>query len=446
MTPPDPSTERRKVLIVSLHFPPINTPDMQRARMALPYLRDLGWEPVVLAIAPDLVEGGVLEPLLEKSYPADIRVVRVRGLPPRVTRWAGFGSLWLRCGRAIRRAGDQLLGSKRFDLVFFSTTQFDAFTLGPRWKRKFGVPYVLDYQDPWVNDYYRRTGTRPPGGWLKFGYSQWTARRREPGALKGAAGVIAVSGAYGSTLHREYPWFDGNSVAVLPFGASERDFAIARSHVPADPLVPFGDGHVHYVYAGRCGPDMSTSLKIVFRAFKAFLATSPDEAKRIRFHFIGTDYAPRPLGREWAIPVAQEEGVAEYVAEHCYRVPYFDALYYLARADALIAVGSNDPTYSASKIFPYVLAERPMLLVYHRKSPVMAMADAMNCGQRYAFQNSEDIDRLAAAVARAWFAGGKVNERVEADPAAFHPYSSESMTRRLAACFDTAIEIHRGKP
>ena len=45
------------------------------------------------------------------------------------------------------------------DLIFFSTTQFDAFSLGPTWKRKFGVPYVLDYHDPWVNNYYRETGT-----------------------------------------------------------------------------------------------------------------------------------------------------------------------------------------------------------------------------------------------------------------------------------------------
>jgi Glycosyl transferase 4-like domain len=445
MTSPKPSSERRKVLIVSLHFPPINTPDMQRARMALPYLRAWGWEPIVLAVAPESVEGGVLEPLLEKSYPPDIRVVRVRGLPPRATRWAGIGSLWLRCGRAIRRAGDQLLRTERFDLVFFSTTQFDAFTLGPRWKRKFGVPYVLDYQDPWVNDYYRRTGTRPPGGWLKFGYSQWSARRREPEVLREAAGVIAVSGGYGPTLHKEYPWFEGNSVVVLPFGASERDFAVARTHVPSESLVPFGDGRIHFIYAGRCGPDMSTSLKIVFRSFKIFLSTQPEEAKRIRFHFIGTDYAPRPLGREWAMPVAREEGIAEYVAEHCYRVPYFDALYYLAHADALLAVGSNDPTYSASKLFPYVLAQRPMLLVYHRESPVLAMAVEMKCGQRFAFHNSEDIDPLAAQVAKVWFAEGKMNAPAESDFAAFRPYSSESMTQRLAACFETAIEVHRGK-
>jgi hypothetical protein len=439
MSSPASQLPRRKVLIVSPHFPPVNTPDMQRVRMALPYLRGFGWEPVVLAVFPDMVEGGVIEPLLEGTYPPDIRVVRVRGIPTRATRWAGIGSLWMRCGRALRAAGDKLLSTEKFDMVFFSTTQFDAFTMGPRWKDKFGVPYVLDYQDPWVNDYYSRTGTPPPGGRLKFGFSQWRAKHREPGVLRRASGVIAVSGAYGATLARSYPWFDARSVTFLPFGAAEADFAVARAHRPADPLVPHDDGMLHLVYTGRCGPDMSTSLKIVFRAFKGYLQDRPEEAGRLRIHFVGTDYAPRPFGREWAMPVAREEGVETYVSEHCYRVPYFDALSYLVHAHALIAVGSNDPTYSASKIFPYVLARRPVLVIFQEDSPVIALAKAMNCGQRFAFHGAEDIDAIAATVKEVWFLGGKMNELTEADLNAFSPYSSESMTERLVECFNAAL-------
>jgi hypothetical protein len=434
--PPAP----RKVLIISPHFPPINAPDMQRTRLALPYLRTFGWEPVVLCIAPDLIEGGVVEPLLEDTYPSDIRVIRARGFFPAATRWMGFGSLWLRCGRALRAAGEKLLGSEKFDLVFFSTTQFDAFTLGPVWRARYGVPYVLDYQDPWVNDYYQRTHTRPPGGPLKFALSQMRARSQEPRVLRKASGVIAVSDAYGATLARNYPWFDAKKVTLLTFGAAREDIVTALKHRPGTPLVPFGDGCFHHVYTGRCGPDMSTSLSIVFRAFKRFLATRPVEANRIRFHFIGTDYAPRPLGREWAIPVARSEGVEAFVTEHCYRVPYFDALYYLLNADAVLGVGSNDPTYSASKIYPYVLARRPMILVFNRLSQVLGIAATLKCGLRYAFDNASDVDSLAEQVANAWFIDGRMRQYVGYDAEAFSPYTAEGMTRKLADCFDRALE------
>ena len=90
---------------------------MQRVRLALPYLRDCGWEPTVLALEPNSVEGAVYDPQLIATYPADIRIVRVRGLSPRLTRWAGIGNLWWRCGRALTRAGEKLLRAEKFDLV-----------------------------------------------------------------------------------------------------------------------------------------------------------------------------------------------------------------------------------------------------------------------------------------------------------------------------------------
>jgi hypothetical protein len=433
----------RKVLIVSPHFAPINSPDMQRTRLMLPYLRALGWEPIVLAVAPEMVEGGVLEPLLESTYPSDIRIVRVSGVSPKLTRVFGIGSLWWRCGKALRAAGDKLLRTEKFDLVFFSNTQFGSFTLGPRWKALFGVPYVLDYQDPWTNDYYKKTGVRPPGGWLKFGIAQSFARRNEPRVLQDASGIVAVSSAYGAMLAKRYASFDAERVTFLPFGAAVNDISIARAHAPAEPLIDFDDGLVHLVYTGRCGPDMSTALKILFRAFKICLSRRPDHAEHLRFHFIGTDYAPRPLGREWVMPTAKVEGVEAYVSEYCYRVPYFDALYYLSHADALIAIGSNDPTYSASKIFPYVLSHRPLLIIFHADSPVLAMAKAMKCGLRFSFADPGEIDSVATAVADQWFLGDQMSEFVEPDLTAFRPYSSETMAQKIAACFDSAVDGER---
>jgi glycosyltransferase involved in cell wall biosynthesis len=430
----------RKVLIVSPHFSPINAPDMQRVRLSLPYLRGLGWEPVVLAVAPGLVEGGVFEPLLEKTYPADTRVVRVGGISQALTRPLGIGSLWLRCGRALRAAGDRLLGAERFDAVLFSTTQFGAFTLGPRWKSRFGVPYVLDYQDPWLTDYYERTGAPPPGGRLKFAFSQWRARRLEPPVLRGASGVIAVSDAYGEMLARLHPGFDASSVAVLPFGASEADLEVARSHVPAELLVPRDDGNFNIVYAGRCGPDMEETLSLLFRAFRIFLAERPEEARRVRFHFVGTGYSPRPLGRDSVVPVARREGVEDFVSEHRYRVPYFDALSYLVNADALLALGSDDPAYSASKLYPYALAGRPMLVLFDRRSPVTAIARELGCGVRFEFGPGTDPAGLPRAIAEEWFKAGGMRRATPVDRGRFRPYSAEEMTRKLAAALARAAQ------
>ncbi len=431
----------RRILVVSPHFPPVNAPDMQRARMALPLLRSRGWDPVVLAVDPASVEGAVLDPLLEQTYPADIEVVRVRGVSPRLTRPFGLGSLWLRCGRALRRAGERILAREKFDLVFFTTTQFDAFTLGPLWLRRFGVPYVLDYQDPWVNDYYARNGVRPPGGRMKYWFSQYTARRREPAALRGAAGVVAVSSSYGPEMAARYPDLDAARVRHIPFGASAADFDAARRHSPARPLVPFGDGRTHFVYAGRCGPDMNLSLTMLFRAFRRHLELAPGEAGRMRFHFIGTDYAPPPLGRYWAMPVAEREGVAEHVSEHCYRVPYFDTLHYLSKADALIVVGSNDPTYSASKIFPYLLARRPLLTIAHQASLMLRLTKARGLDCSYGFElgiPEPEVISMSEVIRREWFEREGWRRAPAADVSDLAEHTAEGMTDRLVEIFDQA--------
>ena len=430
----------KKVLIVSPHFPPVNAPDMQRVRLALPYFKAQGWEPTVLSVHPDSVEGAVIEQRLLETYPPGVRVIRVKGMPARYTRWLGLGSLWWRCRPALRQAGDRLLATEHFDLVFFSTTQFDVFTLGPHWRRRFGVPYILDYQDPWINDYYHRTGTRPPGGYLKFGFSQFLARRIEPSVLRSASGVIAVSAAYGPELHRLYPWFPASSVRTIPFGAAAADIEIARLHPPATPLVPFDDGNFHHMYAGRCGPDMTIALTSIFRAFKRYLASHPSEASKHRFHFIGTDYAPPPLGRYWALPIAKQEGITPYLTEHCYRVAYFDALHYLVRADALMVVGSNDPTYSASKIFPYLLARRPVITVAHDQSAMITLARGQRIINTYGFNEQTDIDTLSEKIWEEWFANGGCQRLHIGDPSLLAAHTAEKMTAALVSVFNDSLQ------
>lgn len=418
---------------------------MQRARIALPCFRALGWEPVVLAVTPESVEGAVLDPLFEQTYPADIRVIRVQGIRSKFTRWLGIGSLWWRCGRALRKAGDQLLATGKFDLVFFTTTQFDTFTFGPRWLRQFNVPYILDYQDPWINDYYRLTHTKPPGGWLRFGFSQYTARRREPRAVANASAIIAVSAKYNEELQKRYPACDPGRHYHLPFGAAAADLEIARNMKPSQPLVPSGDGKIHLVYAGRCGPDMQLGLSILFRAFRFYRQSAPADAARLHFHFIGTGYAPPPLGQNTVSPIAEKEGVADQVAEICYRVPYFDALHALVQAHALIVVGSDDASYSASKIFPYLLARRPLLAVVHANSLMLTLAREQNPGACFGFESNpgqESLNRMAQRICDDWFAQRGWENPPTGDIKRLEPHMAAGMTRRLVTIFDQVLQSH----
>src|SRR5436190_1404021 len=132
--------QRPRVLIVSPHFPPVDAADMQRVRVSLPYFREYGWEPYVLAVAPD--RDDTLEPLFLETLDDTVKVERVRAIPRSITRWFGIGNVALRSLPFLYLAGSRLIKRHRIDLVYFSTTMFLAMPLGRLWRVRFGIPYV----------------------------------------------------------------------------------------------------------------------------------------------------------------------------------------------------------------------------------------------------------------------------------------------------------------
>ena len=198
------STEPMRLLIVSPHFPPTNAADMQRVRLILPYLKEAGVEAEVLGVESEQV-ASPKDPWLIPGLPPDVPIHRARALGLKWRRVPGLGTLNFRSYGALRRMGDELLRNGNFDLVYFSTTQFRAHLLGPRWKRRYGVPFVMDYQDPWVSDYYREhPEVTPPGGRLKYAITSWLSRRDEPRVLRECSGITSVSDAYPQQLENRY--------------------------------------------------------------------------------------------------------------------------------------------------------------------------------------------------------------------------------------------------
>jgi hypothetical protein len=196
--------------------------------MSLPFYAANGWEPVVLTVA-DRCQVGVRENELVRTLPDGLRVVSACALPLRISRLVGIGNIGLRAWPFLMWRGAALLRREKFDLVLISTTQFIVFALGPVWQRLTGVPYILDMQDPWVTDHYERPGSRPPPGGWKYPFARLQARLLEGPSFSGAAGIISVSPRYLEALNARYPEVARKPCAVIGFGASRGDLAIARA-------------------------------------------------------------------------------------------------------------------------------------------------------------------------------------------------------------------------
>ena len=263
-----------KVLIVSPNFPPKNTADLHRVRTSLPYFRKFGWTPTVLCVSPEYCEG-IDDPSLTQSVPPDIEVIRVPAWRQSISRKFGFGLLDYRALFSLYRAGNRLLAGSRFDVVYFSTTVFLTFILGPVWKRRFGCKIVYDFQDPWYLETSPYTAKNAPGGWLKYKVTQVLAKYLEPVALRSADHIVSVSEGYVRMLRKRYAWMPASRFSVIPFGAAPRDYELAAQLGARAAASAADDRPVIWVSAGRAGPDMDPILTVFFRKLFALRQQEP---------------------------------------------------------------------------------------------------------------------------------------------------------------------------
>jgi hypothetical protein len=369
---------KHRILIISPNFPPINTPDHQRIRMSLPYFEEFGWEPVVLTIRPD-PDDGRSDRTLTQTIPSQISIERISALPANITRYLGFRSLSLRCLPNLLVAGDRLLKNQHFDLIYFSTTIFTTLVFAARWRDRFKIPYVLDFQDPWLNDYYERNQIPPPGGKFKFGSSQLLARWFEPIAVSKASHIISVSPEYPKTLMERYPALAPDQFTILPFAASERDFELLPTLQIQQRIFNRTSGKKHWVYVGRGGDDMGLSLRALFLAIQTHRLTNPEIWQQIALHFVGTSYVDNFQDKKIEA-IAQEYEIGDLVTEYPQRVPYFEALQILVDSDVILLMGSDDAGYTASKIYPCILARTPIFAIFHEQSSVVEVLQTCEAG------------------------------------------------------------------
>ncbi|MGZ3757846.1 MAG: hypothetical protein ACXVJE_22220, partial [Mucilaginibacter sp.] len=129
---------------------------------------------------------------------------------------------------------------------------------------------------------------------------------------------------------------------------------------------------INVVYIGRGGTDMHKALTPVFEALKNGMSSEPDLFKKLKFYFIGTSYAPAGMGIATVLPLARQYGVEGNVIELTNRVSYYHTLLTLQRADALLIIGAEDPKYTASKIYPYLLTNKPLVAIFNEQSNSVA--------------------------------------------------------------------------
>lgn len=180
--------EKRIILFCAYIFPPLGGSGVQRSLKFVKYLRNFGYEPIVLTVGENdgtIIEDGSMLDEVEE----DISVVRIDCdivLPEFMTKeeqqevfnlymgvmqtdnWMKEYKHFLQKSRSILlpdnkiiwvnrclKEIEQKIDLKAIDIIYTTGNPYSTFFLGYYVKKKYGIKWVMDYRDPWMsNDFY----------------------------------------------------------------------------------------------------------------------------------------------------------------------------------------------------------------------------------------------------------------------------------------------------
>jgi glycosyl transferase family 4 len=421
----------RKVLILSPYFPPSSLAGVHRARHLAKHLPSFGWTPMVLCVDEAYHEER-LDPDLAKLVPPRLELLKVQAAPAWLTRCIGFGDVSLRAWTQLRRTLFAEIAKGRIDVVLITGSPFYPMLLAPGIARRFRIPIVLDFQDPWVSTW----GATQPA-LSKNGLSHRLAKLFEPLALRNADFITSVSDTQNAEMAMRYPWLEASRMAAIPIGGDPDDFAVTRPSTIALGDSDLEPGFVHLSYVGTFMPRSGPLMQALFRAFARLRLSEPELAARIRLNFVGTSNQPNGDKTYRVRPLAEAEGVTDAVREIPQRLPYLQALEVITKSNGLLLIGSDEPHYTASKIYPALMSGRPYLSLFHTASSANVILTLAGGGCSLAFKTKNELDALEPSIVEGLrtlalypCSLGRV------DPSVFAPYEARNIAKRFAGIFD----------
>lgn len=381
----------RRLVLVSSHFPPSNLVGGQRARLWSRHLPEFGWTPIVVTGDPrHYLERP--DPDLLRLVDPDLEVVHAATLPVKALRVVG--DVGIRAFWGTYRAVAQLVKERSVAFVMVTIPSNYLAPVGRLIHRRFGVPFGIDYQDPWVA-YVPGVDRRFSRAWGSY----TLANILEPWSVRDAALITGMAPGYLTGMLERNPDVARHAmIATMPMGSAPEDFELVRALRRSPFLFDPTDGCFHMVYGGALLPAGIVVLDAFLAGLRALRETSPSMADRLRVHFVGTGSSPDDPNGYRVLPRAEAAGVADMVDEHPHRIGYVDMLAHLERCSAVLVLGSTERHYTPSKVFQAILSKRPVFAMLHAESTAIGMIEQSRAGEVLAL-TEHGLPQPAAIVA-----------------------------------------------
>lgn len=156
----------KNVLVIAYYFPPLGGAGVQRPLKFVKYFKEFGWKPVVLSVVD---KNYIYDNSLLSDIPRYTKIIRVKYFNL-IKILYGFRRIKLEfIGKFILKyfvpidihilwaiAGfkriKKYLKNNHIDVVYVTGAPFSSFLIAYWIKKKFNIPYLLDYRDDWIDN------------------------------------------------------------------------------------------------------------------------------------------------------------------------------------------------------------------------------------------------------------------------------------------------------
>jgi glycosyltransferase involved in cell wall biosynthesis len=253
---------------------------------------------------------------------------------------------WL--GPAIRRFSN-LTREELPQLVFATGGPWTSLLVGKTLAKRFGVPFIADYRDPWTSN---------PYGSYSSSFLVRKAKRLEESVCMSAARVVTNTEELRLKLCDDYPQLR-NKCVTIPNGFDPDSFTkedgmnsmMDRSTTPSVEAEGVELCHFGTVYGKR-------SPLQLFQAIWELHDRRVVTAAQLRMRFVGA----------WEVADPRCEKLAQELEKHGFLrreapVSHQVCLRQMARAKALLIIQPDSPLQVPGKIYEYIAVGRPLLLI-----------------------------------------------------------------------------------
>ncbi len=422
-----------RLLVIAFHYPPDNSSTgVLRTLKFTEYLADHGWSSEVISVPEELYES--CDPGLAAKIPRHVNVHRVRaadvkrllgvrGVYPRALAFPDRYWPWM---RAAVRKGAELIAAGRIDALYSTYPMATAHLIGLRLHSRFGLPWVVDFRDPWIED------SMPP-------VRRWAEGLLERRVIAHAGRVICNTPAMHHYLLGRYPGLAPEKFVTITNGYDEKDFA---------GLEPEAIGKFEILYPGAIDGGNRDPLPFL-AGVRLALERGWLDRDDLQVTLLGCGpYADSAVFRQ----ALQRSGVADIVAVYRDRLPYRRALQRMAGADLLLALSEPIGTGAAArrnrtwtymqvpaKTYEYLRVGRPILALMSGG----AVAELLERVRGIRTIPPQDTESVARLLRRQYGSRRSVTPPPGEPPPGVGDYSRERLTARLAAELDVLVTSAR---